>query len=299
MKSRPFHPQFWKDDYILNLDPLEKLLFNFFISNENRSLTPYYEVSPILVKTYTGLKGDFIEKCKAKFQQDGKFIFWGNWVFVVNGSRYEQYTGEKLQPAVDRELACVPQAFKDFIANVMANLEKEYPIDRVSVPYGYPHNNNSNNNSNSNSNNKRDKVIKLDNKSNELDTEQDQLIVQANDLMAYFSKRRGKTAKSYAGWIKNFKYWITDGGYTVKDIKRAIDALDTGKFFANDADLTLLFRKSNKQGDCDYIGQLLNYMPEFKTRKEQLEWLESHTRGLTSSQMSELASLKGDEPAYE
>ena len=127
--------------------------------------------------------------------------------------------------------------------------------------------------------------------SNELDT-------QAREVMAYYAKRRNKVVKSYAGWIDNFKYWITEGGYTVVDIKRAIDALETGRFWAKDADLTLIFRRSNKQGKCDYICELLNIMPEFKTRKEQLDWFDRNTGGLTGNQMVEYGALKGDEPAY-
>ena len=235
MKTRPFHPQFWEDDYILNLLPLEKLLFNFYITTDKRGLTPYYEISSVIVKTCTGLKDDFIEKTKEKFQKDGKFIFYKNWIYIVNGTKYEKYFGEKLLSAVEHELSTIPDTFKDFVAVTIKQIGYLYPIDRVSETQDTPNNNNSNNN---NTNTKG----KIEN--------------SCKEYLEHFNFIWGTSQTNTSLLIKPLAFWLKT--YTLEQIKQAISNSFTDPFYKDAHTPVLYLRTRNKNGDCDYIGQLLN-----------------------------------------
>lgn len=132
MRTRIVHTQFWEDDYILNLSVRERLLFIFLLTNSRCGQTCYYEISPIIIKTSTGLSDKELYEIKCKFQNDKKFIFYQSWVYVVNAEKYQTYSGSKNELAYEKELRLIPQHIKDFFES------GEYPMDSVSIDYAYP-----------------------------------------------------------------------------------------------------------------------------------------------------------------
>jgi len=67
---------------------------------------------------------------KAKDELSPKVLFYANYIWVVNASKYGGYLGEKNEIAKDKELALIP-------LEVINGLNK-IKTDRVSVEYRYP-----------------------------------------------------------------------------------------------------------------------------------------------------------------
>jgi hypothetical protein len=92
-----------------------------------------------------------------------------------------------------------------------------------------------------------DKTVKID--------KQDDRILE---ILNFFNQTFKKTNKSSVSWEDNAKYWLEI--YTLDEIKQAMVNLDHPLWFAREKppNLELMFRKSNKNGRCDYIQSLLD-----------------------------------------
>lgn len=102
MKTRIVETKFWKDPYVADLLPKEKLLFLFFLTSERVNIIHCYEITDREITFDTGIDTPIIEDTKKKFAKDGKFAFYKNYVCLINAWKYENYTGTKNEPAKER-----------------------------------------------------------------------------------------------------------------------------------------------------------------------------------------------------
>jgi len=144
-KSRYINTKFWSDGYISDLDPVEKLLFLYFLTNERTTICGVYELPIKHMSTETGIEKEMILKVMSRFEKDGKVIYRDGWVRVVNFEKHQDRDNEKIKIGIKNALELIPAQIK----------QKLYDMDSLSIAYGRDSNNsntNSNTNSNSNSN---------------------------------------------------------------------------------------------------------------------------------------------------
>ncbi len=130
MKTRMIYTRFWHDNYISKLNPKEKLLFIYLITNEKVNICGIYELPDKYIKFDLGLRQIELDKIKQKFMENGKFLFIDGWVKILNYERYNRFLGEKNEKAKENELALIPVKIREFI----------YPIDGVSTNGDTPSN---------------------------------------------------------------------------------------------------------------------------------------------------------------
>ncbi len=83
-----------------------------------------------------------------------------------------------------------------------------------------------------------------------------ELDLEAQEILNFFNETFNKSLKSFT-WKDNFLIWRKI--YSLDEIKKAITKLDHPKWFANEKpSLELMFRTKNKNGNCDYISNLLD-----------------------------------------
>ena len=102
MKTRIVETKFWKDSYVVNLTPQEKLLYLFFLTSERVNIIHCYEITNREISFDTGIEIPVIEEAKQKFEKDGKLAFNGNYVCLINAYKYENYTGIKNEGAKEK-----------------------------------------------------------------------------------------------------------------------------------------------------------------------------------------------------
>jgi hypothetical protein len=124
MKTRIIHTKFWKDDFVSSLTPEEKLIFNFYITNEGVNILHLYELPDREIIFYTGVSEATLKTAKEKLQKAGKLFFNDNFVFLKNADRYENFSGEKNDKAKVVILKEVPIKIKDWYNKI-----KNTPID--------------------------------------------------------------------------------------------------------------------------------------------------------------------------
>ena len=124
MKTRVMHTKYWTDSYIIGLKPNERLLYLYYLTNENIGISGIYQVALPFIQLSTGLTLDEIEEINKKLETDNKVLFNDGWVCVVNSKRYQNYSGVLNELAELKEVSSVPEvALKKF----------RYPLDTPTI----------------------------------------------------------------------------------------------------------------------------------------------------------------------
>lgn len=127
-KTIMFNSRFWEDSYISNLDPTEKLLFLYFITNPRISLSGIYEIPIRNISLDTGIDKEMIEKILIRFGEDKKIVYKDGWICVLNYPKYQNYNSPFVVKGVDNELKLLPIGLLDFFIR-----EYQYPLDTLYI----------------------------------------------------------------------------------------------------------------------------------------------------------------------
>lgn len=107
-KKRYINTKFWSDNYISDLDPIEKLLFMYFLTNPFTDICGIYEISMKQVALDTGIdKQEMIPKIVNRFSRDGKIFYIDGWVYVKNFAKH-QAINDKIKIGIKRSIKDVP-----------------------------------------------------------------------------------------------------------------------------------------------------------------------------------------------
>lgn len=93
-KNRMINTKFWSDTYISSIDPLEKLLFLYFITNQYTNICGIYEIPLKQVSLDTGIDRDNLEKVfLPRLAQAGKIYYIDGWVYIKNFLKHQKASG--------------------------------------------------------------------------------------------------------------------------------------------------------------------------------------------------------------
>ncbi len=134
-KMRVVNTRFWIDDYISHLDPVEKLLFLYFLTNPMTDICGVYEIPLKVVAVETGIEESMVKKILGRFESENKIFYEKGWVAIVNFKKH-QSLNPKVLAGIENGLSKAPKEI----------------LDRLSIGYDRLSHLNSNINSNLNSN---------------------------------------------------------------------------------------------------------------------------------------------------
>lgn len=81
---RSINTKFWSDKWIEKLDPIERLLYIYLLTNPQTSLAGVYELSIKRMAFETGIEQEVVFKILARFQDAGKIIYADPYIIVLN-----------------------------------------------------------------------------------------------------------------------------------------------------------------------------------------------------------------------
>ena len=175
--------RFWIDDYIANLDPIEKLLFLYFLTNPATDICGIYELPLKNIALDTGIDKEMVVKMLERFSKDGKIFYKNGWVAIKNFAKH-QAMNPKVQKGIEIGLSKAPKEI----------------LDSLSIAYDSLSHSNSNLNSNLNSNSNR-----------ELTPAQESKLFFEGDTESIFSEFLEKTKAPHDLLEKEFQkftlYW--------------------------------------------------------------------------------------------
>ena len=105
---RQIHTQIWRDNWFLDLEPDEKLLFIYLFSNDSTNLAGLYEIHQRVIELETGLDKKRIEEILNRFEREGKVYYQDGIVWMVNMKKYHSNAGEKVRRSIEIIVEGIP-----------------------------------------------------------------------------------------------------------------------------------------------------------------------------------------------
>lgn len=137
-KLRSVNTRFWDDIYVISLDPIEKLIFLYFLTNPLTNLAGIYEISTKRIASDTGIDKDMITKILERFERDRKVYYKFNYIILANFYKNQNYNPKMIKNA-EKIIKNLPNELISFIRE----LERQpvyslmracaYPIDSLCI----------------------------------------------------------------------------------------------------------------------------------------------------------------------
>lgn len=105
---RQFHTQFWKDEWLIDLEPLERYLFSYLFTNDLSSISGIYKLPMRVIVNETGLEKDFISRSLAKFQTAHKIFYKDGVMWVLNMRKYHKNASPRTMAKVNNDVREIP-----------------------------------------------------------------------------------------------------------------------------------------------------------------------------------------------
>jgi hypothetical protein len=119
-KLRSVNTHFWSDTYVVDLDPIEKLLFLYLLTNEKTNMLGIYELHIRRISFDTGIDKDMVMKIFDRFEEKEKAKYLDGYVVLRNFIKHQSYntnmqtsainSWEELPLSVRRHTFCEPIA---------------------------------------------------------------------------------------------------------------------------------------------------------------------------------------------
>ena len=131
---RQFHTMFWKDEYIIELEPLEKLLYAYLFTNELSSISGLYKIPFRVIVNETCLDKDFTKTTLAKFEADKKIMYRDGVMWVVKMHKYHSNASPQTMKKVNSDVDDIDNCACKYAYQYYAE-NGIYPTDTVLIQY--------------------------------------------------------------------------------------------------------------------------------------------------------------------
>jgi hypothetical protein len=131
-QSRMLKCKFWDDKFIEMLDPSEKLLYLYLLTNPLTNLAGVYEISIRRIAYDTGFEKDTVQKMLDRFEQAKKVFYFNEYSFIVipNFPKHQVLSNPKICKGIESYLKKTPQKILSAIHSL--SIPYAYPIDKIS-----------------------------------------------------------------------------------------------------------------------------------------------------------------------
>lgn len=111
MKHRIVNDSFWTDSYVEELDPSEKLVFLYMLTNPLCNICGIYEIRSKRIAYETGFDKEVIERILERFVRDRRIMRVDDWVVLVNFAK-NQTPNPKVLVGMQRIIDSLPSKVK-------------------------------------------------------------------------------------------------------------------------------------------------------------------------------------------
>ena len=140
-KNRYVNTHFWNDAYISELDPIEKLMFIYFLTNSFSNIAGVYEISLKQIALDTGIDKEMIIKIIDRFSRDKKIFYFNSYIFIVNFASHQDQGSEKIKSGIKRVFDELPGSIKKCIFEAVKGIDTLPYLIRIIIDnYNYNYN---------------------------------------------------------------------------------------------------------------------------------------------------------------
>lgn len=117
-KSRYFNSKFWRDTYVDNLDPSEKIIYIHSFTNPEAKMCGIYEIPLRIIASDTGLDVSMIEKIQKRFTKEKKMFYYKGWLCTPTTIKHQNLNNANTRKGIERELSEVPDEIMDYFISL-------------------------------------------------------------------------------------------------------------------------------------------------------------------------------------
>jgi len=108
-KHRYVNTHFWKDNYIINLDPTEKLIYLYLLTNPLTNIAGIYEINIKEISNDTGIIKEIVDTILNRFERDGKVRYSGGYILLKNHLKHQDFKSPKIQSGIAEIINSLPE----------------------------------------------------------------------------------------------------------------------------------------------------------------------------------------------
>ncbi len=145
-KQRYVNTKFWSDNFISELNPLDRYLFLYFLTNEHTNICGIYEVPLKTMAFETGIEIDMLKKMIKRLI--GKVYYIDGWIYLKNFAKH-QAVNESIKKGIEVSKSTVPAQILLKIQDIdqdLHSLGTASPQDPTYLNFNFNTNLNSNSN---------------------------------------------------------------------------------------------------------------------------------------------------------
>lgn len=134
--QRYISTSFWDDEWVSTLDPSEKLLYLYFMTNPLTNIAGIYETTMRRICFDTGFNEETTDRMIKRFNNDHKLYFLHNFVIIPSWPKHQKWEDKHtIRKGIDSILSKVPKmVWYDIVRYA---IPYAYPIDSLLIAYGY------------------------------------------------------------------------------------------------------------------------------------------------------------------
>lgn len=123
-KQHYLSERFWVDEYIADLDPTEKLLFAYLLTNHFMTCYGIYDIPLRNIAFDTGIDKDAVIRILERFDRDSKIsYFQGKTIIIHNYYKYQNYNLLDVRNFVIYSLTQLPKDLRDAYPDVLQKIK--------------------------------------------------------------------------------------------------------------------------------------------------------------------------------
>lgn len=103
-KQRYVNTKFWSDSWVSDLDPVEKLVYIYLLTNERTNIAGIYELPVKYISSETGIEKEMVIKIINRFINERKINYTNGWIIIKNFIQHQA-----LNPKIEKGIAVIIQ----------------------------------------------------------------------------------------------------------------------------------------------------------------------------------------------
>lgn len=106
-KERMINTRIWNDNWFSQLDPIEKLLFLYFLSNSYTNISGVYEMPLKIAAVETGIDPSMLDKILPRLHP--KIVWYEGWVVIPKFTKHQNTRSSDVVKGILREFDSAPE----------------------------------------------------------------------------------------------------------------------------------------------------------------------------------------------
>ena len=133
--QRYIDTSFWDDTWIQELDPSEKLLYIYLLTNPLTNIAGILELTTKRICFDTGFNSDTVGHILKKFEDAKKVYRYENFIIIRNFPKHQHLENDKILKGVVSILSKLPQEFLNYLEEIDYQLDIKKAFESQAIPY--------------------------------------------------------------------------------------------------------------------------------------------------------------------